>query len=454
MKTQIYINVKDLIMECVRKIWIIIIAMIVFGVLLAGYKYTKEKKSVQNQATTKQETVDVDKMTKDMSKDDLDAAMSYVNLYNYKNQQEDYAADSKIMEINPYKVDTVALQYYVGAADETKAKDMASAYLAYITGGALAEDVVENKELTESARSIQELIQCDATGMTTGVSYYTENTNVINVFVYGTDEQESKNLADGVKTCLDEYSSKLAKVSEHTFTLFEEKYSVTTATKLISLKNDRFGNLASYNTKVTDYESYITDSQLSSAKQIISAQENNEANENDSEDNPAQSTPKVRISKKYLVVGAFLGLVLAAICIILRYIFDPSIKNSKDLQAFYGATYIGDVTDAAAIKLVSSKIISLCENKSSKKVILAGEISEKDNSKITEVVKNIEDKGIKVVKTGNILSDADGIEKLEKDDKLVLLETIRKNKYEEYAQQEALCETLGVDCMGYIALAK
>ena len=39
MKKEIYISVKDLVAECIRKAWIIIISMIVFAVLLAGYKY-------------------------------------------------------------------------------------------------------------------------------------------------------------------------------------------------------------------------------------------------------------------------------------------------------------------------------------------------------------------------------------------------------------------------------
>ena len=45
MKTEIYISVKDLIKECIRKIWIIIVAMVVFGRLLAGFGYAKDKKN-------------------------------------------------------------------------------------------------------------------------------------------------------------------------------------------------------------------------------------------------------------------------------------------------------------------------------------------------------------------------------------------------------------------------
>ncbi len=44
MKTEIYISVKDLIKECIRKIWIIIVAMVVFGILLAGFGSVKRQK--------------------------------------------------------------------------------------------------------------------------------------------------------------------------------------------------------------------------------------------------------------------------------------------------------------------------------------------------------------------------------------------------------------------------
>ncbi|MDD5828474.1 MAG: hypothetical protein PUD10_04830 [Lachnospira sp.] len=452
MRTEIYINIKDLVKECVKKIWIIIIAMIIFSVLLTGYKYSKDKKAAQSADSSKNESVDIDSLTKDMSKDDLDAVMSYVNLYNYKDQQEDFTSDSEIMQINPYKADTMTLQYYVSSSSDTVKKDMSSAYLAYISGGALASDVIEDSGISDTARNIQELIQCDATGMTTGVSFYTENTNVINVFVYGTDENKCKQLSESVKKCLAAYSSKMSKVAEHTFTLFEEQYSVTASSKLISLKNDRFGNLSSYNTKVTDYESYLSDSQLADAKKIIAAQEDDHTDKDSSKENV--SDINVRISKKYVVVGAFLGLVLAVIIIIFRYIFDPSIKNEKDLQVFYGANYIGNVSDVSNIKFVVAKLISLCESKDTKTVTLAGMVSDKDKKIIDDVAKEIESKGIKTVIIGDILTDAEAVEQLDSGDKLVLLETVRKNKYEEYTQQKLLCESLGVECMGYVAIAK
>ena len=61
---------------------------------------------------------------------------------------------------------------------------MAAAYLSYISGGSLAADVVTDNDLEDSSSDIQELIQCDATGLTTGTSFYTENTNTINMYVF------------------------------------------------------------------------------------------------------------------------------------------------------------------------------------------------------------------------------------------------------------------------------
>ena len=451
MKTEIYISVKDLIKECIRKIWIIIVAMVVFGILLAGFRYVKDKKNIANTTIAEStEKVDVEKIVDDLESDDYNQVMTYVDLTNYRDQNRVYTADAKLMKINPYKVDTVLLQYYVNAEDENTRKDMAAAYLSYISGGSLAADVVTDNDLEDSSSDIQELIQCDATGLTTGTSFYTENTNTINMYVYGVDEQDAKDIASYVKESMDAYSQKLSAVAPHTLTLFEEQYSVTCATKLVSLKNDRFGNLITYNDRTTSYEGLLSDKQKESAQKIVSAQkENDELEDSDETGKTAKKdeTPKASISKKYLVVGAFLGLVLAVVIIVLRYMFDPTIKTSKDLQMFYGTNFIGDVAQADGALLAASKIINMCSNRQIKKVLIAGKMA-------TENEAAIEKKGIVADIIGDILTDADAVQTLEAKSNVVLVEAVRKSKYEDFNQEKALCESLDAQLLGYIAITK
>lgn len=458
MKTEIYISVKDLIKECIRKIWIIIVAMVVFGILLAGFRYAKDKKNIANTTVAENtEKVDVEKIVDDLESDDYNQVMTYVDITNYRDQNRVYTADAKLMKINPYKVDTVLLQYYVNAEDENTRKDMAAAYLSYISGGSLAADVVENNDLEDSSSDIQELIQCDATGLTTGTSFYTENTNTINMYVYGVDEQDAKDIASYVKESMDAYSQKLSAVAPHTLTLFEEQYSVTCATKLVSLKNDRFGNLITYNDRTTSYEGLLSDKQKESAQKIVAAQkENDELEDSDETGKTAKKdeTPKASISKKYLVVGAFLGLVLAVVIIVLRYMFDPTIKTSKDLQMFYGTNFIGDVAQADGALLAASKIINMCSNRQIKKVLIAGKMASENEAAIKEVVDAVEKKGIVADIIGDILTDADAVQTLEAKSNVVLVEAVRKSKYEDFNQEKALCESLDAQLLGYIAITK
>ena len=458
MKTEIYISVKDLIKECIRKIWIIIVAMVVFGILLAGFRYAKDKKNIANTTVAEStEKVDVEKIVDDFERDDYNQVMTYVDLTNYRDQNRLYTADAKLMKINPYKVDTVLLQYYVNAEDENTRKDMAAAYLSYISGGSLAADVVENNDLEDSSSDIQELIQCDATGLTTGTAFYTENTNTINMYVYGVDEQDAKDIASYVKESMDAYSQKLSAVAPHTLTLFEEQYSVTCATKLVSLKNDRFGNLMTYNDRTTSYEGLLSDKQKESAQKIVSAQKENDELEDSNETGKTakkDETPKASISKKYLVVGAFLGLVLAVVIIVLRYMFDPTIKTSKDLQMFYGTNFIGDVAQADGALLAASKIINMCSNRQIKKVLIAGKMATENEAAIKEVVDAVEKKGIVADIIGDILTDADAVQTLEAKSNVVLVEAVRKSKYEDFNQEKALCESLDAQLLGYIAITK
>ena len=432
--------------------------MVVFGILLAGFRYAKDKKNIANTTVAEStEKVDVEKIVDDLESDDYNQVMTYVDLTNYRDQNRLYTADAKLMKINPYKVDTVLLQYYVNAEDENTRKDMAAAYLSYISGGSLAADVVENNDLEDSSSDIQELIQCDATGLTTGTAFYTENTNTINMYVYGVDEQDAKDIASYVKESMDAYSQKLSAVAPHTLTLFEEQYSVTCATKLVSLKNDRFGNLMTYNDRTTSYEGLLSDKQKESAQKIVSAQKENDELEDSNETGKTakkDETPKASISKKYLVVGAFLGLVLAVVIIVLRYMFDPTIKTSKDLQMFYGTNFIGDVAQADGALLAASKIINMCSNRQIKKVLIAGKMATENEAAIKEVVDAVEKKGIVADIIGDILTDADAVQTLEAKSNVVLVEAVRKSKYEDFNQEKALCESLDAQLLGYIAITK
>ena len=66
MKTEIYISIKDLIAECIRKAWIIVIAMLVFAALLGGYKYKKDLSEAKS--TIKQEEKNTDQSLAELSK--------------------------------------------------------------------------------------------------------------------------------------------------------------------------------------------------------------------------------------------------------------------------------------------------------------------------------------------------------------------------------------------------
>lgn len=450
MKTEIYISVKDLIKECIRKIWVIIVAMIVFAVLLTGAKYAKDKKAAGSTGEQTNEKQTVESVTKDLSKTDYDSAMSYADMTEFRDMIKQYTANAKLMKINPYSADTAELQYFVDGPDGQTRKDMVTAYLAYISEGALADDVVKELGTDNTASEIQELINCDATG-SVNTSYYMENTNVINISVYGDSADDCSETTDAVKKCIDSYSQSLQDVAAHSLSLFKENYSVTSSSYLIGIRNDRFGMLTNYNGRVTDYENYLTDEQISNGKKVADIQKSEDTEDTQVGDEQENNDIKVSISKKYFVVGAFLGLVIAIIIIVLRYMFDPTIKNEKDLQMFYNADFIGKAEEGRCA-LAASKIISICNGQNISKVLLAGDVSDKQRKVLEEIVAAVEKKNITAELIGNILEDAAAVEKIGPESAVVLLETVRQSKYDDFNQEKAVCNSVKAKLIGYIAL--
>lgn len=468
MKTEIYVSIKDMVAECIKKVWIIVIFMIIFAILVAGYKYKKDL--IEIDSTIKQEEKNVDKLLESLSPADYNAVKSYVGFYKYVAQQQEYSNNSVILNLDPYNVNVATLQFYVQATDESSNDDAVVAYLSYIDGGAVAEDMYElDKEIPVS--DVDALITCEATGpVSLKATDMPENTNVITVNVYGQSEKQCKTLVTNLKQCVEAYSTKLNQYAVNTISLVNESYSVQSSNYLIITKADRLNNITLWNTKLLEEQKRLGDANVAIAEQMISIEENG-----NQQQEVEKANKTVAISKKYIVMGGAVGIILATFIIALNYILNGRLKTEKELQMMYGVRNLGSIAETEGKffenladkicnhgnvargelvtgELVVSQIVNICENMEIKEISIVGPQSIKEKLEDKGIIERLDKRGISAKYIGDVSRDADAVSSLNINKKVIMVETARQSYYVDIETRVNRIKNQGIDILGYVTI--
>lgn len=461
---EIIVDIRDMLAEFVRKLWFIVILIIVGAVALGGFKYYKDSKSLSagsqdsSQATelTSAEIVKVD---------------AYVGMKKQLDNQQSYLDESIYMSLDPYEFYKTDMQYYISCEDDQKGTDLMYAYQYYVLKGGLVSDI--SKETDFATEYLQEIIAVDKVEGSDNLQR-----NIMNISVYGNTKEESEELAGQVEKQLEQYQAVVnGSVGAHELTFVNESTEVQSDSNIANTQTNTLNNILSLQEKVDTLKGELSSEQLSVAEKEL--KQASESVEKDSEQAAAASGEKepvkASLSKKYLVVGAGAGFVLAIILILLQYLLSNTIKGVRDLQRMQGLNYLGSVSvkkknflDVAAIKLfgrepilnqgveqklAASKLEACCKNHDITAAALAGVTGLKDSKAISELIDSNKDKNLEVVWIGDLAEDPEAIEQLKTYHNIVLVEQLRKSRYESVFYKIKLCEDQGVNILGYIVIA-
>ena len=190
-------------------------------------------------------------------------------------------------------------------------------------------------------------------------------------------------------------------------------------------------------------------------------------------------TVKRSVSIKYILLGAVLGLIIAAVVIAVKYAVTKTVKTVDDLENGYGFQILG-VFDAdnefdKKHKTRFDKAIKRARNKNKKKLSLEENLAltatkiqlaaEKANIKNICVVMNIEDENgiieklinkfddkLKTVIIKNILAKADALQNMSEMEGAILLEQLELSVDKDIHDECMLCIKYGINIIGTIIL--
>ena len=475
------ITIADLIKEIVRRLWLVIIAAIIFAALLGGYKYVKDSKAASVQTDTEDITSHI---ASDLNEDEQNAVNNVLLIQDNMEQQQEYAENSILMQIDPYNESTVTLQYFFDAGQTAEANsqdysnNLLNLYQSYVNNGTLISDLVAGGAALDT-QYLGELISCEvqsnaAMDNAANAIVLDDQTTAFDIKVVHVDEESCRDLADRVKECMQAYQLQLNEtVRPHELTLMDEAYTQVVDRDLWTYKYDRVNSIVSMQEKIETLKENFSAEQLNIVEQYTE-QTLTDADE-ESGEMMETAEPSVSISKKYVAVGGAAGIVLACLFIIISYIMRGTINKAEDLQYLYNVRILGEVnlrrrknvflslwnriiqrdrkemTSEEQMELLCTNLQITCEKNQIHKLLLCG-ADKKDLEYIKTKFDHLEDCNIQIEYVSDLLHSPQSLKKLSDFAEIVIVEKVRQSQYSDIVKEIEICSEQEVDILGAIVL--
>lgn len=482
-KSEIDIEIKDLLWELLRKWRVIIIMALICAVGLTAYQYRIDMNKTDVVVVKKTQ----EELEKAMSVQDISEVTGAVNLLNQLGEKSAYMDASTLMQINPYEEKAVLLQYVIEA--EQAEEVLANAYRSYIEDGYLAQLLAGFRGV--EALYVQELISVadDNTDMYVysdtmdeSIQMELENREADTCFtvkVCGLDEASIAEMAQNIKTSLNVYSGDLKqKVGEHELKLIEETTCVLVDNALAELQNRNATAIKTISNNIDKMKNEMTGDQITLYTYRVTG-----VTQSENSTSEAPQPKVVTISVKHGVIGAIVGAVLGCAIILVLYVFSAKLRNSDEIKTLYHVKVLGQVENPQkkngifsfvdkliakvqsggkrelsyeqAVQMICTNIAMDCKKKEQKKVYLTGSMVEQIPGELLEdIAKECKEKGIQIVKGAAIAYDAEALEDLDLIGTVVFLEKKRTSFYDEIYKEILLCRENGIQVMGIIVVGE
>lgn len=479
------ITIGDLVREIIRKLWLVVVAAIVFALIFGGYKYAKDSKSAASSASS-----DASDMKVELSEKEQKEVNNVLTIQDNMNQQQEYVDNSVLVQIDPFNESKVTLQYHFDTDytpsssndPEDYSSDLLNAYMGYVNNGALSSDLVNAGEDLD-VQYIGELLNCtsdtdnkNSTSDSSNSITLNAATNSFDITVIYSNEEDCRELASKIVKCVEDYQKSLNKsVGAHTLTLVDQSYARVVDKSLITYKYDRTNSIVSMRDRVKELSEKLTAQQQSVVDKYSKESTDKAKASADDKKDTQNTTPSVSISKKYVGLGGIAGIILACLYIIIAYVSRGTINKAEDIQYLYNVRIAGTMkgkgkkkfTDKLELnpgsgaklspeaeqKLLLANLKVSCEKEQIQKLMITGTaVAHLDAAEKQQLVDGLKAAGVEVYVADSLLTSAEAIEKLAEYSHVLFVEQTHTSKYQNIAAELKICMEQKINVLGVVVL--
>ncbi len=436
-KNVIFVDIRDLFKEIIRKIWLVIIFAVAFSIILTGYQYSKDKKA----SNMENKTVEIAADQLQLSEAEQQSIDDYFYYDSILKTKTDYFENSISMNLKFDDLDSVVLSFTIdNYSDELELRSIKDRLYFYFTRGEMVSQMYA-KDSSIEEKYLQELLKYQ-TGSSTSYS------DAFTVIIYGADEKQADNISALLQQTLAEYANQKG----FSIQLVSEAKSKMVDYDVLNRQNTIWNDILTTRTRKKEIYDKLTANAMTvveNANNTKSQQEQEAEKEAvKSENKQAEQTP-VTINKKMIALGAILGAIIGILVVFLLYLINGKVKTTEDIKAIHGLRSLTKKNKADEEYTVAK--IKACTNETSREIIFSAELdSQKEYAK--SCMNLLESMGYKTKLVGNIASDAKAVGALDESKLVVLIESVKVSKYADVAEKIEQCRELNVDIIGYAAI--
>lgn len=470
------------------------VSAVVFAIGVSGIKYVNDCR--QNEAAKQVNSeVGIEHIEKQLTEEEADVLQDANELRTHISGLEEYREKSILMNLEGYAENVVAMQYYVDTnysfhINETitsnNTENIVAAYVSYIENNGIYNELEKQLQWDTETCYISELISTDknenvfGTGRNVNTSNIDESTNfssgkgTFTICIKGETPEKADELATVVNNLVMQYQENLVeKIGEHKLVMIDRSSSVTVDTKLAEeqakLRDSIKKQKQELKLLVEDF----------SANQLAVWNGTDEM-EGEAAAPETVETKKPAISVKYLVLGAFAGLLLSCMWIVCRFIWNNQLQSVEELQQMYGLRGFGNLpemkkrknifsavdewlqrlrdkeqwTEDERKELVATNIKVICRKEQVQKIFLTSSVhmTEADKTEILQLMEELKKHQIEAEYGECIMSNAASMERMSEIGQVVFVEKSRVSRYQTIENQIGLCCDSGINILGAFVL--
>lgn len=438
---------------------------LIFAILLSGMKYVRDIRNYQ-----RVKNIDENTQTEiELTGEELEKVANARDLQARIEEYQNYLDTSVLMQMDPYEKHIVELQYYVESDyvynytqdNQMNYTDAVTAvYGNYIGSGEMSRKVIEEAGLSVSQEDFSELLSVKQSGTS------------IYITIGYPDEKKLEEIAAVMKSLLSQKEPELQQIGSHELKLVGESKNVVTDGDLMERKNAISNNIVSLNTQLSTLKASMTEQQLS----MLDGEKDDE-----SQENIQKTNIKPAFSKKYMLLGAFVGIFLVCVWIVFRIIFTARLQNPDEIRSLYRLRLLGEINGQKGkkrflsviddklislknrrrkklskeqqIKIVSANIALTCRQQGIDHIYITGSEYENIDTTTMDLLKQeLAAQNIQVKEGVNIFYDAASLEKGTEIGTILFIEQQNLSIYDEISNEINLAKEHKVSILGAVVL--
>ncbi|RKM60894.1 hypothetical protein D6856_07545 [Butyrivibrio sp. XB500-5] len=449
------IDLKDLLSFLVRHMRFFVIVMVIGCTLGSAYGFMKE--NLSNDSGNKKEDSVKPLLTSKEIYEVNSSVNTYTTYFNRYNEVLKYKNESPLMEIDGYNAPKSTCTYVLSCYGPVNLNNPESSSITNINNSSektIVDNIINlysveiNKD--DTVDKVKKAMGSDLDDRYVRELYFVEKNgfSLMTVTAYGRTLDESKNNLQQLMQAIEEKSGTVAKSVKHEITVATTTSNYEKSSYIISNKDSINNQLKDLNNSMMSVAANLSGNQKTYFTELL--------DELDIEygiEKAEKHDFEIKTVLKYGIFGCAAAAFVLALIYSALYVLSPTLKTEDDLKYAFQIPVIGTVKDFDAdnMNIISSGICATVRTKPSSNIYIVSSYMDDNVEAIKlKIIDKVKEKNVQLKKGISMITDFETLDNAIASDGIVLLETIRKSRYENIEKELELCKNYNIKILGAV----